>query len=99
MKFFSLILLISLTCEAQQDKWQHIVAGTVISTVSYHLLVRQNGNKWKSRAGAVLITFVAAVGKEYYDLVTRKGVYDKRDIWRTMAGCASITFTFKLKKK
>ena len=99
MKLFSLILLISFTCEAQHDKWQHVVAGAAISTASYHLLVKKNGNKWKSRAGAVLITFVAAMGKEYYDLVTGKGVYDKRDIWRTMAGCASITFTFKLKKK
>jgi hypothetical protein len=99
MKILPVILLLSFYCEAQEEKWQQVCAGAVVSTASYHLLVKKNNNKWKSRAGAILITFVAALGKEYIDQASGKGVYNKKDVWATMAGCLSLTLTFPLRRK
>lgn len=99
MKLLPFILLISFYCEAQEENWQQACAGAVVSTASYHLLVKKNNNKWKSRAGAVLITFIAALGKEYIDHSSGKSMYNKRDVWATMSGCLSLTLTFPIGRK
>jgi hypothetical protein len=97
-KLLIILLVLTVSVSAQSTYRQHQFFGAAISYYSYHALYKANHNKWKSRIGAVLVTSMAGVAKEYYDLTTRRGMFDKKDIRYTISGSVILVLTFKRRK-
>jgi hypothetical protein len=89
MRFYlsvTFILLVNFFCFPQRipiDKQKHLVAGAVIGSAGTYIY-----NDIHPVWNAILVGTMAGVGKEAYDILSERGVYDTNDIYYTIVGGA-----------
>jgi len=73
------------------DKKLHAIVGSYIGLITY-LIIKDLGGIQDLYVGAsVVLVFLAGVGKELYDKISKKGTPDRKDAAYTIyAGWASI---------
>lgn len=76
------------------DKQKHLIAGVVIGSAGTYIY-----NDIHPIWNAILVGTVAGVGKEAYDIVSGRGVYDTNDIYYTIiGGVVGGAATYSIKK-
>jgi len=86
-----LLLLIPFLSFSQQDKVNHFLAGSTISSVTYSVVYLKTKNPKKAFWFGLASGVAAGVAKEIYD-----PVFDPKDLAATAAGSFSVSFTITL---
>jgi len=97
-----ILLLININVFSQYvpiDKQKHLTAGIIIGGTTSIIPITNIHPFWK----AIITSSTAGVVKESYDLYSKKGVFDKKDIYFTALGGAlsgaTVYLIYKSKKR